>query len=137
MSKKTIGLLSTALLAALLTALFLFYQVVWLKIRANVVAEPFSKENSYVFLTPLQAKADGIEKIRVTVFVLNNQGLGVADRNVTWQDQEGLIGEIVQNPTDNLGRANIDFVSKTPGQYRIEIRVDNEALDQKVNLRFN
>lgn len=129
-------LIVSSLLGGLLLSAFLFYQVVLVRIRANVVIEPFSKENSYIFLTPLRAKADGLEKIRLTVFVLNNQGLGVPAKNITWGDAADLQGSIVQNPTDDLGKAVIDFTSTKVQQVSLQIRVENEELPQQVKLNF-
>jgi len=38
-------------------------------------------QNSYLFASPLTAKADGNEKVRLTIFLLDNRGIGVPEKS--------------------------------------------------------
>jgi len=84
----------------------------------------------------LQAKAGSGEKIRVSVFLLDDQGKGVADKEVTLGQDPRLIITAVQPITDSLGRALFDIESKTVADFFIEAFVNAQAIPQKVRLSF-
>ena len=116
---------------------FGLYEVNFFYTKADVSQTTFSIDNSYVFSTPSQARANGQEKIRLTVFVLNNQGLGVLGKKVQIQPNSALIIDAIQGSTDNYGKAYFDISSTKPGQYDLEIKIDDKALNQKTHLVFN
>ena len=113
------------------------YEVQFLKSRASIKLTSFSQENSYIFITPLQARANGQEKIRLTVFILNDQGLGVFGKKIYITRNEALNIEEIQSLTDNFGKAYFDISSNKPGDYYLEIKVDGKTLNQKAHLVFN
>lgn len=115
---------------------FWLYEAQYFKTRASVTATSFSVENSYVFVSPLKAPADGKEKIRVTAFVLNNQGLGVLGKRVALGVNDKLNIEAIQALTDNFGKGVFDISSIKPGEYYLEIRIDDVLLPQKAHLTF-
>jgi hypothetical protein len=96
----------------------------------------FSPKNSYLFASPLRASADGQEKIRLTVFLLDSSGRGVAGQTVFLGQNENLTVSAVQPTTDELGRAIFDISAQTAGEYLIEARVGNEILPQRVKISF-
>ncbi len=104
--------------------------------RAGISQQSFSVDNSYLFVTPLRAKANGIEKIRVNVFILNNQGLGVMGKEVFLGVDQRINIEAIQGVTDNYGKAIFDVSSTTPGEYYLEVKVDGKILPQKAHLSF-
>ena len=104
--------------------------------RASISRNFFSVDNSYVFVTPLRARANGQEKIRVTAFVLNNQGLGVMGKRVIIGQSETLNIETIQGLTDQLGKAVFDITSSKSGEYYLEVKVEDLILPQKVRLSF-
>jgi hypothetical protein len=91
--------------------------------------------NSYIFASPLRAGVGG-EKIRVTIFVLDGQGRGVAGKLVTLASGANLKVEAISATTDDLGRAIFDVSSQTPGLFIIEALVEGKLLPQKVRLTF-
>lgn len=99
-------------------------------------ATTISLANSYVFASPLTAVPDGVSIIRITVFVLNNQGLGVADREVFLKNTEALQVAKTQALTDLFGRAIFDVSSTTAGSYTISAEVSGSILPQKVSISF-
>ena len=92
--------------------------------------------NSYLFASPLKAKAGGEEKIRVTVFILDSRGRGVFGKTVVLGNPEQLMINPVQSTTDQMGRAIFDIASKKKGLYIIEASVDGRAIPQRVNVSF-
>ena len=135
--KKTIIYLSILFIVLILfSLLFWFYEVRNFSTRANVEQTSFSQENSYVFVSPLRAKADDQEKIRTTVFLLNNQGLGVANTAVAFTINPKLNIEIVQGVTDSYGKAVFDVSSKIPGDFYLEFTANKKPLLQKAHLSF-
>jgi len=116
---------------------FGLYEVKFFTSRANVISSSFSVDNSYVFTTPLQVRANGQEKIRLTVFILNNQGLGVMGKKVFVSPDQALNIETIQGLTDGFGKAYFDISSEKTGEYYMEIKADDTALNQKAHLSFN
>lgn len=93
-------------------------------------------ENSYLFASPIQAKADGQEKIRVSVFILDGQGLGVSNRTVTLNIPQTITNLHVQPITDESGKAIFDISSVTQGTFTISATTDNKELPQKLRVVF-
>jgi len=92
--------------------------------------------NSYLFASPLRAEAGGIERIRITVFILDSQGKGVSGKEVILGKAEGISMGSIQPTTDDIGRALFDITSVNTGLYIIEASVDNSVLPQKLNITF-
>lgn len=135
--RKSIPFFLIILLVFLLSVSFFWiYEAKIFVGRASVSQTTFSVDNSYVFATPLRAKANGQEKIRVTVFMLNNQGLGVMGKQVVIGQNENLDIETIQGLTDQLGKAVFDISSDRAGEYYLEVKVEEAVLPQKIRLSF-
>lgn len=93
-------------------------------------------ENSYMFASPLVAKADGQEKIRINIFILDSTGKGVSGEAVFLGQDDRLVITSVQAVTDNLGRVIFDVSSTSAADYLIESRVGNRVLPQRVKISF-
>lgn len=104
--------------------------------RASVTVQDISVDNSYVFVTPIRAKANNDEKMRITVFVLNNQGIGVLGKKVQLSTHKDLGIDQVQPVTDNLGKAVFDVSTGTAAEYYLDVRIDTQLLPQKAHLSF-
>lgn len=98
---------------------------------------PVSLSNSYIFASPVRAKAGG-DLIRVTVFVLDSQGAGLFDKkvNLNTTDQTLEIKEI-QSLTDETGKAVFDLGSQSKGVFSIETFVDGIPLSQNLRITFD
>lgn len=116
---------------------FFFYETRFFGSRASMNQVAISADNSYVFVAPLVAKADGLQKERVTVFVLNSQGAGVYGKKVSLTANQHLLISEVQPTTDQTGKAVFDFASSVAGEYYLEVQIDSTTLPQKAHLSFN
>jgi hypothetical protein len=125
------------LLILLSGAIFLLFQTGFFGVKASVAQTSFSAENSYIFATPLRAQANGVERVRVTVFVLNSQGLGVAGRTVDLAQNPNLLIEAVNATTDTYGKALFDVSTRRSGEYPISVKVDGTLLPQHIQISFN
>lgn len=135
--KKTVIILSLLLLVLLLmSGFFWLYEAKYFIGRATVALTEFSVANSYLFVSPLKAQGDGQEKIRITVFILNNQGTGVPSRKVIISSDPALQMETAQGFTDAFGKAVFDVSSSKPGEYYLEVTADAKVLPQKAHLLF-
>ncbi|MFA6532533.1 MAG: hypothetical protein WCT22_00870 [Patescibacteria group bacterium] len=136
---KRLALFFVVLLLILFSfvAIFGLYEVKFFNTRADVSQSSFSIDNSYIFSTPSQARANGQEKIRLTVFILNNQGLGVLGKKVLIETNSSLTIDTIQGSTDNYGKAYFDISATKPAQYFLEVKIDDKALNQKAQLVFN
>ncbi|MDD4410226.1 MAG: Ig-like domain-containing protein [Candidatus Shapirobacteria bacterium] len=93
-------------------------------------------ENSYLFASPLQAKADNKEKIRVTVFILDGRGLGVPNQNISLTTSSQISISEVQNITDDSGKAVFDLSSNIPGRFDVTAKTKNSIIPQQVKVVF-
>ncbi len=101
----------------------------------------YSLSNSYVFGAPLSVDADGQTKIRVSAFLLSNEGRGIADKQINLQVVPKSGGgaprvEAVQPVTDNFGKAVFEVSSNVSGQYVVTAVVDGMEIPQTVTLTF-
>lgn len=104
--------------------------------RAKEAIRDYSLENSYVFVSPLTAKAGGQEKIRVTVFLLTSQGLGVPNKSISLSALTEVRITIVKSETNEMGQATFDLISLTPGRFLIGALVDGKTLPKTVFVNF-
>ena len=93
-------------------------------------------DNSYLFASPIQAKADGQEKVRVTIFILDGRGLGVSNKAVSLNLPQTLINIHVQPITDEAGKAIFDLSSTTQGTFNISATTNNQDIPQKLRIVF-
>lgn len=94
------------------------------------------EENSYLFASPLRAKADGLEKIRLTVFLLDGNGMGVSKKTVEVNRDQKLNVEEIQKVTDDSGKAVFDITSVVSGQYFLTVKTEGKEMAQKVRVVF-
>lgn len=102
----------------------------------------FNSTNSYVFGSPLAARAGG-DKIRITVFALDDLGRGVANKNVVVNCKEvnvcqsaNVVFTPVQGQTDKMGQAIYDLLSPVAGKFELEAQVEGVAIPQTVTVAF-
>lgn len=100
------------------------------------VAPSLSLDNSYIFASPLRAKAGG-EKIRITVFVLDSRGLGISGKKVTLGSGNSLLVVPIQPATDGQGRAIFDISASSVGVYIMAAAADGVNLTQKATISFD
>lgn len=126
-----------------LLLLFLLVGIYLVNRRTNVSSRAYtppdtssvSIDNSYLFASPLTALAGG-EKIRISIFILNKQGIGLSGKQVTLGRSDGVRVDVIQAITDFLGKAVFDVKASKPGLYYIEAAVENQVLPQRVAVTF-
>jgi len=96
-----------------------------------------SLENCYIFASPLQARIGGDEKIRVTVFILDDSGKGVLGKTVFLTNNPKLVVSAAQPVSDDLGRAFFDVSSSSAGEFILQASVGSQTLPQEVKVTFN
>lgn len=136
MSKKILIIIFFVIFLIFSSLFFWLYEVQFMKTKASVIVNSFSKDNSYVFVSPLQAKANGQEKIRITVFVLDDRGIGVPGKKVYIERNQSLNIEEIQALTDNFGKSYFDVSAFQAGEYYLKVFVDNIELNQKIRLSY-
>lgn len=93
-------------------------------------------ENSYLFASPLQAKADSKELIRLTVFLLDGRGLGVANQTVSLDLPKNITIANQQNISDQTGKAVFDISSPVTQSFYVSATTNGTKLPQKVRVVF-
>ncbi len=128
-----IGFLSLALIASL----FLVARTTTIYNRAATSkSSSVVLENSYLFASPLQAKADGLEQIRLTVFLLDGRGLGVPNQIVSLNLPSNTTITNQQEISDQSGKAVFDIVSSIPQTINVTAKVGSIKLPQSVKVTF-
>jgi hypothetical protein len=99
-------------------------------------AAPASKVfigNSYLIGGKILAKADGVEKCVLNVFVLDNSGKGVKGVAV---DLSGMVGNDMQSISGDDGKAVFEITSKNEGQYTMVAMINGSTLSKTVKITF-
>lgn len=137
MSKKTTIIIIILLsLSLLLLAYLTFKTNLFFKQKTLQAPNPPSLQNSYLFASPLKAKADLQEKVRLTVVLLNNQGLGIKDQKVELDLDQNLQIDAIQELTDDSGIAIFDLSSSTPRKFKVSAKVASYSLPQTLEITF-
>ncbi len=128
---------------SLIATLFLVGKTTIFQKRASSSSVSYVLENSYLFASPLQAKAgdkdlpaDHREQIRLTVFLLDGRGLGVGNQTISLQLPNNITITSQQEITDNTGKAVFDITSSTAQTFYVTASVGNAKLPQKVRVVF-
>ena len=96
-----------------------------------------SLSNSYVFASPIRALANG-DLIRVTVFLLDDEGNGIFDKKITLKPDSIMVNiKEVQSLTDETGKAVFDLSSTVTGTYTIEALSPETILPQRIKVVFD
>ena len=129
--------LSIALLLSfgLFGSVFLVTKTTNISKRAHT-SPTVSLENSYLFVSPLQAKADSLEQVRLTVFLLDGRGLGVPNQSVKLNLPASVRITKSQEVTDQTGKAVFDLISSTPQTLNVSASVGTSTLPQNVKITF-
>ncbi len=135
MSKKIIIVI--VLVLALLASLTLVFRTTIFVNRAAVYSDNTPVlSNSYLFASPLQANTKIGEKIRVTVFILDNQGMGVANQTINLTTTPFLDIEAVSPITNETGQAVFNLSTSTPGKYTISAKIGSQQIPQSISLTY-
>lgn len=137
MTRKLIIIILFLLLSLGLTLTYIFRTTIFSG-RAFTSTSNFngSLANSYLFASPLMAPADGRQLIRVTVYILDDRGLGVSNQTVSVTSTPTLSIIPIQPVTDEYGKAIYDISATSPGQYQLSASVSGSSLPQSVKVSF-
>jgi len=102
-----------------------------------ITPQEISFDNSYIFASPLRA-ATSVELVRITVYVLDGQGMGVSGQKAVLGGGSTVLHIYpVNDVTDESGRAVFDISADSSGLYIIEASVNGKKLNQKVSVNFD
>ena len=136
--KKSLApvLIIVMILLLIAGAMFLSRQQIIFKGQASP-GKTYSLQNSYIFGSPLTAAANGQEKIKVSVFLLNQQGSGIENKQINLRaTPTGLDIETAQDTTDKTGQAIFYVSAKSPGRFQVSAQIDGQTLPQTVTVNF-
>lgn len=96
-------------------------------------ATKVSISNSYLIGGKILAKADGVDKCIVNVFVLDISGRGIKDINVTLS---GTNDGDIQSTSDTNGKAVFEIVSLKEGQFDLIASIGGTSLAKTMKVTF-
>jgi hypothetical protein len=135
-NKKYLFIIIFLLIALIFSVFLVLKTTVFTKKATTSNQSSIVLENSYLFVSPLQAKADNKEKIRLTVFILDGRGLGVPNQIIDLQTSSQISTTEVQKITDDSGKAVFDLSSNVPGQFNISAKTNKGIIPQQVKVVF-
>jgi hypothetical protein len=97
-------------------------------------ATVISTNDSRVLGEKILAKADGIDKCVVNVFILDKDGKGVSGKNVSMEGVDGITA--VKPVTDNDGKSVFSITSKIEGQFTLSALVEGTPLPREIKVTF-
>ena len=122
---------------ALIASLYLVLRTtIFVKKAATDNQSTVALENSYLFVSPLQAKADGKEKMRLTIFILDGRGMGIANQVVSLSTSSKINITSIQNQTDESGKAVFDLTSSSAGKFNVSAQTNDATIPQQVKVVF-
>lgn len=134
MDKTLLGLVALFFVAfAVFMTFFFFNDQITTAARAS--NQSVSPQRSLVFAWPLNVKADGKEKSTISVFVRDEDGRAVADKNVRLTSTLGQLSSQSAR-SDKLGKVEVTLTSAQPGLAEIEAFVDNTPIRTKISIKF-
>lgn len=136
MNKKYLFIIAFLSLALIASLYLVARTTIFVKKAAVGNQSTVVLENSYVFTSPLQAKADGKEKMRLTIFILDGRGIGVANQNITIQTSSKITILEIQSTTDETGKAVFDLTSESAGQFNVSAVTPSGTVPQQVKVMF-
>lgn len=92
-----------------------------------------STANSYFIGGKLLAKADGKDACVVNVFALDVMGKGIAGKSASIV---GMGEEVLTMMTGADGKAVFSIKSATPGQFKLEAKIDGVTVGKVVSVTF-
>ena len=126
------------LLLSLLASVYLVFKTtVFYGKAATGNSASVALENSYLFASPLTARADGQQLIRITAFILDGRGIGIPNQTVSLIAPPQLNIKNTQAVTDDAGKAIFDISSSSIDIFPIEAEVGQQPLPQKIKINFN
>jgi len=137
MSHRRSLVLILFLILTLLVALTLIYRTTVFFGKATTLNQsPIALENSYLFASPLQAKADGKEQIRITAFILDGRGLGIPNQTVTLVLPPTVTVLSPLSTTDDTGKITFDLSTPVGSKIEVQAKIGINTLPQKVRIIF-
>lgn len=136
MNRKLLVIIVFLLLALIASVYITLRTTVFFGKATGSTSSSIVLENSYLFASPLQAKADGKEQIRITVFLLDSRGLGVPGQNVSLLLPQTITVNHPFDTTDDTGKIIFDLSSPVASQLDVQAKIGNNFLPQKVHLVF-
>lgn len=128
---------------SLIASLYLVVRTTIFRGQASSSSTSYVLENSYLFASPLQAKAgdkttpaDRHEQIRLTIYLLDGRGLGVANQTVSLQLPQNITIINQQEITDSTGKAVFDITSSLAQSFYVTATVNGSKLPQKVRVVY-
>lgn len=102
-----------------------------------IKAAPASKvslRNSYFIGEKILAKADGKDKCKVNVFVVDSEGRGIVGKSVILEGLDSISGK-PQMSGDN-GEASFEMTSLKEGQFNITAGIEGMPMVKTVKVTF-
>jgi len=93
-----------------------------------------SLADSYVIGEKILARADGEDKCRVNVFLMDREGRAVPGKEVEMTGMEGIVTE--KAISDTNGKVSFEMSSNKEGQYDLKAMVGGAEMSRGVTVTF-
>jgi len=97
-------------------------------------ATTISMVDSRVLGVKILAKADGVDRNLINVYLMDNTLKGVAGKDVMLEGLPGI--EIIKNRTGNDGKASFSVTSTTEGTFELKASTGGIPLPKTIKVTF-
>jgi len=98
------------------------------------VGSRVSFADSYVIGEKLLARADGKDKCKINVFLMDKDGRAVPGKAVMLTGMEGIVEN--NGMSDKNGKTSFEMVSKDENQFELRATVEGVEIPQSVTVTF-
>jgi len=93
-----------------------------------------SLADSYVIGEKILARADGEDKCKVNVFLMDKEGRSVPGKEIELTGMEGIVTD--KAISDTNGKVSFEMSSNKEGQYDLKARVEGVEMNRGVTVIF-
>jgi hypothetical protein len=121
----------------------LFFMVITYLVLSNnrlpfltqAAKKDISIEKCLVIATKFEVQADGVDASKISVFVRNEDGLAIADKQVSLATTFGQLTG-ANNVSDRYGKVEFTLTSLEPGEASVTAAVENQPLPSGLTVKF-
>lgn len=98
-------------------------------------AQDVSLESSIIIGEKVLAKADGEDKVKVNVFIMDKSGKGIKGKNVELTGS--MAGLPMNGLTEDDGKSGFELSSNNKGQFKLGANVEGIEMGKYITVTFN
>lgn len=104
--------------------------------RTRAAVSELSTESSYVFVSPSVMPYGVNNKVRITVFCIDNKGFGKPNMRVALETSSDIVVSVIQGLSDDKGKAIFDAFAIKPTSTTLGVYCGTTKITSEAQLNF-